>query len=106
MGDQIVDASVVLASKQRMTKKEKETVKAGGIPEDWRRHPSKLAQKNRDARWMVRQGRKPQKEEGTSKVMLAVPHFGYKNHLSTDRWHGLIRRWTVSGAAEISSPNF
>lgn len=43
--------------------------------------------------------RKPQKEKGTSKVMIAVPHFGYKNHLSTDRWHGLIHRWKVSDAA-------
>jgi IS5 family transposase len=100
MGGQIVDASVVLAPKQRMTREEKEIVKAGGIPEDWKAHPSKLAQKDREARWMVRQGRKPQKEEKASKgVMIAVPYFGYKNHLSTDRWHGLIRRWMVSDAA-------
>ena len=52
-----------------------------------------LAQKDREAQWMVRQGRKPQKTGKTSKaIMIAVPYFGYKNHLSTDRWHdGLIR---------------
>lgn len=100
MGGQIIDASVVLAPRQRMTQEEKQIVKAGGIPQAWKDHPAKLAQKDQDARWMVRQGRKPQKEEKTSKVvMIAVPYFGYKSHLSTDRWHGFIRRWTVSDAA-------
>ena len=28
-----------------------------------------------------------------------MPAFGYKNHLSTDRRHGLIRKWTVTDAA-------
>lgn len=100
MGGQLIDASVVLAPRQRMTQEEKAIVKAGGIPEDWKQHPSKLAQKDREARWMVRQGRKPQKTGKTSQaIMIAVPYFGYKNHLSTDRWHGLIRRWDVSHAA-------
>jgi hypothetical protein len=32
MGGQIVDASIIQAPRQRMTKEEKETIKAGGIP--------------------------------------------------------------------------
>ncbi len=30
---------------------------------------------------------------------LAIPHFGYKNHVSIDRGGGLIRRWLVTGAS-------
>ena len=30
---------------------------------------------------------------------LAVPAFGYKNHLGMDRRPGLIRRWGVTDAA-------
>jgi len=33
------------------------------------------------------------------RVDLAVPAFGYKNHLGIDRRHRLIRRWTVTDAA-------
>jgi IS5 family transposase len=32
-------------------------------------------------------------------VGLAVPAFGYKNHISVDRRHGLIRGWTDTHAA-------
>ena len=32
-------------------------------------------------------------------VDLAVPAFGYKNHVAIDRRHGLIRGWTASHAA-------
>jgi IS5 family transposase len=30
---------------------------------------------------------------------IAVPMFGYKNHIGIDRAHGLIRTWTVTHAA-------
>ena len=33
------------------------------------------------------------------RVDLAIPAFGYKNHIGIDRRHRLIRRWTVSDAA-------
>jgi IS5 family transposase len=33
------------------------------------------------------------------RVDLAVPTFGYKNHVGIDRRHRLIRRWTVTDAA-------
>jgi hypothetical protein len=32
-------------------------------------------------------------------VDLAIPAFGYKNHVSIDREHGLIRKWMTSNAA-------
>ena len=37
--------------------------------------------------------------DGAPQIDLAVPAFGYKNHVSIDRRHGLIRRWTISDAA-------
>ena len=99
-GGQLLDASIVLSPRQRMRQEEKGIIKAGGVPEDWKARPSKLSQKDRDARWRVKQGRKPQKEKkGVQEIMFAIPYFGYKNHLSTDRRHGWIRRWTVSQAA-------
>ena len=38
-------------------------------------------------------------EDGASQADLAVPAFGYKNHVSIDRRHRLIRRWTTTDAA-------
>ena len=38
-------------------------------------------------------------EDGSPRVDIAVPVFGYKNHLGIDRCHGLIRTWTVTNAA-------
>ena len=37
--------------------------------------------------------------DGAPRVDLAVPAFGYKNHLGIDRRHRLIRRWRVTDAA-------
>jgi transposase, IS5 family len=39
------------------------------------------------------------REDGTPQGDIAVPAFGYKNHISIDRRHGLIRRWTATNAA-------
>lgn len=50
MGGQIIDATIVVAPKQRNTEAEKRDIKAGRIPEDWKRKPAKLRQKDRDAR--------------------------------------------------------
>lgn len=54
MSGQIVDATIVFAPRQRMTKEEKEQIKAGEVPQDWESNPAKLAQKDRDARWVVK----------------------------------------------------
>ena len=37
--------------------------------------------------------------DGTTPVDIAIPTFGYQNHISTDRCHGLIRKWAVTDAA-------
>ena len=39
------------------------------------------------------------RQDGTPQIDIAVPAFGQKNHISIDRRHGLIRRWTTTDAA-------
>ena len=50
MSGQIVDASIVVAPRQRNTDEEKQAIKEGRIPEGWSEKPNKTAQKDRDAR--------------------------------------------------------
>ena len=99
MGGQIIDASIVAAPKQRNTDEEKQAIKQGRIPAGWSDKPKKLAQKDRDARWTVKWSKAKPAEDGSPRVDLAVPVFGYKNHVGIDRCHGLIRTWTVTDAA-------
>ena len=99
MGGQIVDATIVAAPRQRNTLAEKEAIKAGQIPQGWAEKPAKLRQKDRDARWTVKFSKAKPRQDGTPQIDIAVPAFGYKNHISIDRRHGLIRRWTTSDAA-------
>ena len=99
MSGQIVDASLVAAPRQRTTDAEKADLKAGRIPQEWQDKPAKLCQKDRDARWTVKVTKAKPKADGTAQVDIAVPAFGYQNHISIDRRHGLIRRWAVTDAA-------
>ena len=99
MGGQIIDASIVACPKQRNTEEEKREIKAGRIPEAWKDKPAKLAQKDRDARWTVKWSKAKPAEDGSARVDIAVPAFGYKNHIGIDRRHGLIRTWAVTDAA-------
>ena len=100
MSGQIVDATIVQAPKQRNTDEEKEALKEGRIPEEWENKPAKLAQKDRDARWTMKRGRVRRLENGRPKgPEIMIPAFGYKNHISIDRRHGLIRKWEATHAA-------
>lgn len=103
MGGQIVDATVIEARRPRLSRSEKETVKGGGVPADWK--PARARQIDRDGRWTLKRGRKrtaPPDASGQKRQAMAeilVPAFGYKNHVGIDRAHGLIRRFTVTHAA-------
>jgi len=100
MGGQIVDATIVSAPKQRDTEDEKRALREGRIPEDWARKPAKLWQKDRGARWTVKQGKAKPSADGAKRI--AIPVYGYKNHVNhvgIDRRHGLIRIWTATDAA-------
>src|SRR5665213_156034 len=100
MSGQIVDATIVAAPKQRNTIEEKKAIREGRIPEDWQKNPARLAQKDRDARWTVKYTKAKPREDGSMPpVDLAIPAFGYKNHVSIDRVFGLIRNWTATNAA-------
>jgi IS5 family transposase len=100
MSGQIIDATIVAAPKQRNTNDEKKAIKEGRIPEEWKDKPKKLAQKDRDARWTIKYTKaKARDDASVPPVDLAIPAFGYKNHISIDRAHGLIRKWTATHAA-------
>jgi IS5 family transposase len=100
MGGQIVDATVVEARRPRLTKEEKATLREGGTPEGWSK--ARARQIDRDGRWTIKRGRKATPPEGGAQrqaAEIAVPVFGYKNHLGIDRGHGFIRRFVVTDAA-------
>ena len=99
MGGQIIDATIVSAPKQRNTDGEKADIRAGRIPAGWKDKPAKLAQKDRDARWTVKFSKAKPSDDGSPRIDIAVPSFGYKNHIAIDRRHGLIRTWTATHAA-------
>ena len=93
MSGQIVDASLIAAPRQHNTQDEKKAIKDGRIPDDWKDKPAKLRQKDRDARWTVKYTKaKPREDGSTPPVDLAIPVFGYQNHISLDRGFGFIRK--------------
>lgn len=79
---QIVDATMVQAPRQRNTREENEKIKGGEVPAQW--SDSKRSQKDVDARWTLKYGQR---------------HYGYKNHVSVDREHKLVRSFEVSDAS-------
>lgn len=99
MSGQLMDATIVPAPRQRNTDDEKQAIKEGRIPEAWEEKPAKLRQKDRDARWTVKFSKAKPRDDGSVPRDLAIPAFGYKNHVSTDRRHGLIRKWVVTSAS-------
>jgi len=88
MKGQIVDASIVNAPKQRNSRDENADIKKGTIP-DW--PTNKRRQKDVDARWTKKNGK---------------TYFGYKNHISIDAKHKLIRSYAVTHAALHDSQVF
>ena len=101
MSGQIIDASLIPAPGQRNTEAEKAAIREGqSAPGIWPDESAKAAQKDTDARWTVKFTRARSKPDGTIPMVdLAIPTFGYKNHIAIDRRHGLIRRCIVTDAA-------
>ena len=91
IGGQLVDASIVRAPVQRNRRGENEAIKSGEVPGGWKDKPHQRAQKDMDARWTKKHGKS---------------HFGYKNHVSVDRRHKLVRRYKVTDAAVHDSQLF
>ncbi len=88
---QIIDASIVEVPRQRNNKDENDQIKRGETPQEWKKAPDKLKQKDVDARWMKKNG---------------VNHYGYKNHINVDRKHKLIRKFEVTAASVHDSEIF
>lgn len=86
---QIIDASIVSVPKQHNSRDENRKIKGGEVPGKW--SESKKRQKDTDARWVKR-------NDGN--------HFGYKNHISIDVKHKLIRSYRVTDAATHDSNVF
>lgn len=86
---QIIDASIVAAPRQRNSREENEMIKQGKTPEGW--SDEKARQKDTDARWVKKND---------------VNYYGYKNHISIDAKHKLIRRYAVTDAAVHDSQVF
>jgi len=89
MKGQIVDASIVNVPKQRNSREENARIKEGDIPEDW--PENKRRRKDVDARWTKKNGKS---------------FYGYKNHVSVDVKHKLIRSYAVTDAALHDSKVF
>ena len=103
MSGQIVDATLVSAPRQRNTKDEKARIKAGETAAGIWPKPATARRKDTDARWTVKTGKAkpspPERAGGKTKMTIAIPILGYKNHVSIDRQHGIIRRPKVTDAA-------
>jgi len=100
MGGQIVDATVIEARRPRLTRDEKAVLRDGGTPAGWSK--ARTRQIDRDGRWTIKRGKKtppPDSAPRQAPTQIAVPAFGYKNHIGIDRAHGFIRRFTVTHAA-------
>ena len=95
---QIVDASLIAAPKQRMTDEEKAAIKAGKSADEIWDNPHKAAQKDTDARWTIKYSKKKD-DAAVGQVDIAIPAFGYKSHVMTDRAHGFIRAFKVTDAS-------
>jgi transposase, IS5 family len=83
-GGQMVDATIVPVPRQRNSREDNETVKAGKTPAEWGKKPAQNRQKDKDARWTKKHNKS---------------FFGYKNHVNADAKHKLIRRYDVSDAS-------
>jgi transposase len=82
---QIVDATFVTVPVQRNSREENALIKEGAVPIEWGKSPSKLAQKDADARWTKKNGQSI---------------YGFKDHVNVDRDTKLITAWadTPAGA--------
>ena len=100
MAGQIVDATLVAAPRQRNSEAEKARIKAGETAAAiWPDKPAKARQKDTDARWTMKFSKAKPGPDGKPQIDIAVPHFGYKSHISIDRRHGVIRRERTTDAA-------
>ena len=81
-GGQIVDATLVRAPRQRLSRQEQALVAQKAMPIEWK--PAKRRQKDLDATWTKKHGKS---------------YYGYKLSVCVDRKHKLIRRLKTDTAS-------
>lgn len=83
---QMIDATFIEVPRQRNSREENATIKAGNVPAEWEKEENahKRAQKDTDARWT-------KKNNDT--------HYGYKDHVNVDEAHKLIHAYAVTEAS-------
>jgi transposase, IS5 family len=70
------------------------------VPSEWQ--PARRAQIDRDGRWTIKRGKQRDATPGAGRkrqIEIAVPAFGYKNHIGIDRAFGFLRRYHITHAA-------
>ena len=87
----IVDATLVDTPRQRNSRDENKKIKDGEVPEEWKKEPHKISQKDTDARWT---------KKGDEK------HYGYKDHVKVDADSKLIMDYAVIPANVHDSNEF
>lgn len=81
----ITDATFVDAPQQHNTQEENEQIKEGKTPESFEeKSVQEMAHKDMDARWAKKNGE---------------VHYGYKDHITADVEHKIIRMWLVTPAS-------
>ena len=88
---QIIDASFVEVPKQRNSKEENDQIKVGIIPDRIADNDAVKSQKDCDARWTKKNNQS---------------YYGYKNPISIDNKHKLIRSFEVTSAEVHDSQKF
>ena len=94
-GGQMIDATFVEVPKSRNSREDNARLKAGEMPEDWKKDDPATVnmrrQKDTDARWTKKNNQ---------------THFGFKNHINADAQHKLIREFEVTAASVHDSQVF
>lgn len=80
----IVDATISEVPRQRNSRDENQAIKNGEIPENWKKNPAKLSQKDTDARWYKKHGK---------------TFYGYKNHIKIDNKSKLVLNCIITPAS-------
>ena len=88
---QIIDDSLIAIPRQRNSREENARIKQGETPENWKENPARLRQKDIDARRTQKNGEN---------------HYSYKNYISIDNEHKLIRHFEVTSAEVHDSQVF
>ncbi len=88
-GGQIIDATLVPAPKQHLSKEEKELVGEGATPADWA--PAKRRQKDTEATWTKKHGKS---------------HFGIKLSVNVDKKYKVIRKIETGTASTHDTQHF